>query len=208
MKLRAKQLTVFAWGVSVLVSAVAVIAWGQLYDWELAELSAYQLFPLFGLLAFSLMWTHYVVAAIRIKSDLENAVTQQYFEITSLAVFVAILLHPGLLAWQLWKDGAGLPPKSEIEYVAPALRWIVVLGIVAWLVFLAYELRRWMQRKPWWKYVQYLSDLAMFAIFYHGIRLGSHLGAGWFRGVWFFYGFSLVVSLIFIYKDKFKPSRA
>ena len=204
MKLTTGQLKGFAWSLSLLVTAVAVVAWGQLYDWELGDLSTYQLFPLFGLLAFSLMWSHYVVAATRLYNGIDSVATRTYFEATSFVVLAAILLHPGLLAWQLWRDGAGLPPASEINYVRPALGWVVVLGMTAWLIFLAYELRRWLKTKPWWKYIQYLNDIAMLAIFYHGLRLGSHLQTGWFRGVWFFYGVTLVVSIVFIYARRFR----
>lgn len=207
MKLNEKQLQIFAWGLSGLVSLVAIYAWGQLYDWDIAGLSTYQLFPLFGLLAFSLMWSHYIVAVARLYSAIDSSVTKPYFEATSFVVLVAILLHPGLLAWQLWRDGAGLPPASELEYVVPALRGLVVLGMTAWLVFLAYELRRWLKTKAWWKYVQYLNDLAMLAIYYHGLKLGSHLGGGWFRGVWLFYGLSFIVALIFIYSRRFARAR-
>lgn len=199
-----RQLKVIAWGISAATAAVAFVVWGQGIDWRFSRLSTYRLFPLFGLLAFSLMWTHYIAAALRQYLKLDKRVLHTYFEVTSIAVLAAILLHPGLLAWQLWRDGAGLPPGSELDYVRPSLKSAVVLGMVSWLVFLAYEFRRKFKNRSWWKFVQYSSDVAMLLIFIHGLRLGGQLRSGWFRGVWFFYGATLVLSLVSMYTQKYK----
>lgn len=200
IKLNAKQLNIVAWSLSVSVLVVAVIAWGQGNKWHID--SSYLLFPIFGLSAFSLMWSHYMVAAKRLYMGVDKRALHTYFEVTSLAVLALILLHPGLLAWQLWRDGYGLPPGSELKYVAMALKSSVILGMTAWLIFLAYELRRKYVSRPWWKYFQYASDAAMILIFIHALRLGGQLRHGWFRGVWYFYGVTLVISLVYIHTKK------
>jgi hypothetical protein len=74
---------------------------------------------------------------------------------------------------------------------------------VSLLVFLAYECRRKFDHRPWWRFVGYATDIAILAIFYHGLRLGSQLQAGWLLGVWFFYGITLIISLAYIYYKKF-----
>jgi len=96
-------------------------------------------------------------------------------------------------------DGVGLPPGSETSYVMPGLGWLIVVGMCSLLVFLAYELHRWFKYRLWWKYVIYAGDAAMVAIFYHGLRLGSQLQAGWFHMVWWFYGISLIAMLLYKY---------
>jgi hypothetical protein len=72
------------------------------------------------------------------------------------------------------------------------------------LVFLAYELRRWYGGRPWWKYVAAAGDAAMVAIFYHGLRLGGQLQGGWFRGLWWFYGITLIGFLAYKYFGKYR----
>lgn len=200
--MKPKQLQIMAWGVSLGAVLLAIFAWGMSYDWEISSLSTYQLFPLFGLLAFSLMWGHYVAAALRLHFGIDKAVLKQYFEVTSLAVLAAILLHPGLLAWQLWRDGLGLPPGSELNYVGESMKMTVLLGMIALVVFLAYEFRRVYDQKPWWKYVQYASDAAIMLIVIHSLRLGTHLQTGWFKSVWYFYAITLVISIAYIYYRK------
>lgn len=197
---KVRNLVIFAWALSVLVVVVAFIAWGQGIRWKFAGLSSYRLFPLFGLLAFSLMWAHYVVAAVRQYLDIGRDKVARYFEITSLMVLVAILAHPGILWWQLWRDGFGLPPSSYIDnYVAPGLAWVAALGTISLVVFLVYEFRRFYEGRKWWRIVQYASDVAILAIVYHSFRLGSNLQRGWFKTVWLFYAVSLILALVYIY---------
>lgn len=201
-------LNIIAWLLSLVVLVLAFIAWGQGQKWNFSELSTYQLFPIFGLTAFSLMWAHYIVSASRQYLNVDKAATKQYFEITSFVVLAAIALHPGLLWWQLWRDGFGFPPGSYLNhYVDPGLKWVAVLGTVSLLVFLAYELRRWFGQKPWWRYSQYASDIAMLAIFYHGLRLGGQLQSGWFHTVWLVYGVTLVGALFYQYASKLQNTK-
>lgn len=200
--MKARDLQIVAWGMSSTAVILAVAAWGQDNSWRVE--SSYQLFPLFGLLAFSLMWSHYVAAALRLHFKLDRAVLKTYFETTSLGVLAAILLHPGLLAYQLWRDGLGLPPGSELNYLGPDMMIYILIAMISLVVFLAYEFRRIYGQKPWWKYVQYASDAAILLILLHSLKLGSQLQTGWLRTVWYFYGLSLAAALSYIYFDKYR----
>lgn len=197
--MNSRQLQIFAWSLSLGVSIISVIAWGQITGWQLTELTTYQIFPLLGLLAFSVMWSHYIAAAARLYYKLDKKVLSGYFDATSLFVLGAILLHPGLLGWQLWRDGFGLPPGSTYSYVAPDMRLYIVIAVIALAIFLSYELRRKFGTRPWWKYMGYASDIGMILIFIHSLNLGSHLQMGWFRVIWYFYGLTLVSAIGYMY---------
>jgi len=196
---RATIVKIASWKLAVLVVVLAVIAWGQGFAWQFDAFSTYLLFPLFGLLAFSLMWSHYITGAIRRLAGLDKTVNKTYLAVTGYIVLILILLHPGLLIWQLWRDGMGLPPESYLHYVAPGLAWVALLGTVSLGVFLSYELHHWFKERSWWPWVAHVSDVAMLAIFYHGLRLGSQTQAGWYHLVWWFYGVTLVMALGIIY---------
>lgn len=200
-----QQVQGFAWGISAAAVLAAVVAWGQAYSWQVQGLSLYQIFPLLGLVAFSLMWAHYVASVARQYYKLEKSVLVDYFDITSGMVLVLILAHPGLLAWQSWRDGSGLPPGSSLNYVAPTMRFSVILGMVSLVAFLAYEFRRKFNTRSWWKYVEYATDTAIVLIYIHALRLGGQLQTGWFRGLWVFYGVTLAFSLAYIYYKKLNP---
>lgn len=121
---------------------------------------------------------------------------QQYFSITGWAFLLAIFLHPGLLIWQLWRDGFGLPPESYLRnYIAPGLEWAALLGSISFLIFIAYELQRWYSDRSWWKYMTYLADLATLLIFIHSVKLGGTVQNGWFQIVWIIYGVTLLLAL-------------
>lgn len=194
-----RQLQTIAWALSAFVGLIAIISWGQTLSWEFSNLSLYRLFPLFGLLAFSLMWVHYVVAALRKHFRVDKSAVNSYFEVTSYFVLVFILLHPGLLAFQLWRDGDGLPPGSYMGFVGSAFKIAIIAGMVSWAAFIGYEFRRKFNKKPWWKFVQYASDAAMLLIFVHALRLGGQLQDGWYRWIWMIYGISLAVILLYTY---------
>lgn len=193
---RSHWFAVSAWSSAVAVSVLAFLVWGHDNGWQLGHLNAYQLFPLLGLVAYSLMWTHYIMGTVRELSGVDRAPLSMYYRWTGYAVLALICLHPGLLIYQLWRDGAGPPPHSYESYVAPGLGWITVLGSASLLIFLAFELRRWFGKRSWWHYVADASDIAMLAIFYHGLRLGADLQVGWYHYVWWFYGVTLIAVLI------------
>jgi hypothetical protein len=199
------------WLLTAIVSLLALFVWGDSLAWHFSGLSTYQIFPVLGLLAWSIMWSHYMTNFMR-SSFMHGKKMPEYFRFTGYAVLVLIVLHPGLLIYQRFRDGFGLPPKSYETYVAPGMGWITLLGSVSLLVFLAYEFKRWYENRKWWKYVVSAGDVAMLAIFYHGLELGTQLHVQWFRYVWFFYGICLVAVLLVKYLPKLQhqapsPSR-
>ncbi|GAC1499607.1 MAG: hypothetical protein NVS1B10_02510 [Candidatus Saccharimonadales bacterium] len=189
-------LVVAAWAMALTVSIVGTIAWGKAYGWHLLPLNIYQLFPLLGIIAFSIMWTHYITATFRDLTGTAKEKLASYYKYTGYLVLALICLHPGLLIFQRFRDGAGFPPHSYESYVAPGLGWVTLLGTTAWLIFIAFEFHRKFGHKSWWHYVQDSSDLAMLFILYHGLRLGTSLQTGWFRSVWYFYTLTFVAVLI------------
>ncbi len=197
------KLQIVAWSLSIGVVLLAFSAWSQTYNWNYSHLTSYQIFPIFGLLAFSIMWSHYVASVIRQFFKVNKSALVKYFNLTSYAVLIALLVHPGLLIIQRYIDGFGLPPKSYLSYEPNFLKWVVLLGTASFFIFMFYELRRFYSKKSWWVYAQAAVDLAMIAIFYHSLRLGDQLHGGWFRDLWIFYGVTLAGSLMYIYIKKF-----
>jgi hypothetical protein len=197
---------IIAWATSLTVLVLSIAVWGDYYQWHIWPVNSYQLFPVFGLVAFGLMWAHYTSGALRQLMGLNKKVLSRYFTLTSWVVLVLICLHPGLLIYQRFRDGAGLPPHSYESYVAPGRGWVTLLGTTCLLVFLAFEFRRVFGQRSWWHYVADAGDAAMLGILYHGLRLGSQLMHGWFRFVWLFYFVTLVAVLIRKYVNRYRKS--
>jgi len=182
------------WATVSAVSLLAITVWGQSISWQFDTLSPYTIFPVLGLLAFSIMWSHYMIGTLRRMLSPESDL-KTYFEWTGYAVLILLLFHPGLLIYQRFRDGFGLPPGSYMDYVAPSMAWIVLLGSISLLAFLSFELKRWFDEKKWWKYILVVNDIAMLAVFYHGLKLGTQTHMDWFRYVWWFYGVTLFAVL-------------
>lgn len=199
-----KHISFIAWSMAAAVSVIAIVAWGQNRNWQLDSLTSYQLFPLFGLLAFSLMWCHFIMGGIKAGFNIQDAkVDKNYFQVTAGVVLVALLIHPSLLIWQLFADGFGLPPKSYVEnYIAPGMAWAVFIASISWLVFMAFEFRRYFSKKTWWKYVLYANAVAIWAVYIHSLKVGADVSSGWLHSVWIFYGVALAAAFIAKYGKK------
>jgi hypothetical protein len=202
----ASYLRLGAWLLGLAVIGLAITAWSQVHLTGRA-LTTYDIFPIFGLSAFSLMWTHYVVDAIRRYFKHDKRILREYFDVTSAAVLGLILLHPGIFLGKLWLDGYGLPPQSYFQlYTGLTQRVALLLGTFGLVAFLAYEFRREFSTRSWWRYVGYANIVAMFAIFYHALTLGDELELGWFRTLWWGYGITLLIAIG--YNLKFKDDLA
>ena len=196
---KAKQLQIISWGLVVVVVAMAVAVWWS-ERMNGGKLTVYSFFPLLGIAAFSIMWTHYISGSVRRKLGIEAKENKMYLTYSSLVVLALILLHPGLLIYQLNRDGFGLPPKSYLTvYAEPAMKLAIGFGTISLLIFLAFEFKKKFEKKSWWKFVEYAQLVAMGLIFYHGLTLGRELSVPWYRAVWFFYGISFVAAVAYNY---------
>lgn len=194
-----RKLQIGVWvGTGILVT-LAILRWTQVRLGN-GELGQYELFPLFGLLAFTFMWTHFVSGAVRRLVGAKEGTLRTFFMVTNWLVLAFILLHPGIFMFTLWADGLGFPPASYLSiYVDLGARIALFLGTLSLIAFLAYELRRRYRKATWWRFVEYANITAMFAIFFHALTLGGEVASGWFQTIWIVYGITLAASIGYNY---------
>lgn len=182
------------WLLGILAVVLPLTVW--LGRADVADLTLYDIFPPLGLIAFGLMWTHFVMGALRRYSGAGLKRRDAYMVVSMGLVLALIILHPGLLWIALYMDGFGLPPVSALAaYGTQAV--FVVLGMSGLLIFLAFEFKRFFGEKSWWKYIERLQIIGMVAIFFHAIGLGSDLRIDWFMVVWTAYGGTFVASVVY-----------
>lgn len=189
---------VIPWALGLLVSAISVVVWlGGLSD---SGVTAYSLFPLFGLLAWSLMWTHYVYGVLIVRYGFARS--KSYKRVSELVVFAALWLHPGVLAYQLWVDKQMTPPASFVGYFGHNGTLLLIGAIVAWLTFLSYDVLMRFKDRPFWKrnwfWVSVSQAWAMTAIYFHAIKLGRHIQVSWFKAYWLVLGVTLFASMAYL----------
>lgn len=178
----------FSWLLLGIVLLLGAFGWLDFSSWQIDRVFGLAVFSLLGLWAWLIMWTHYILGAIRVSQPgLHKA--KYYTPVTEFFVLACILLHPTLLALQLNRSGGGLPPTSFYKYVNLAnLKLAVVMGAFSLTLFLSYELlkrfksRKIVQRN--WLIVSSAQVLAMVLIFVHSMRLGNNLQSGWFQVLW------------------------
>ncbi len=203
------QFNILSWGLVAASIMAVTFAWGDLLGWEVGSLSPYQWFPLFGMIAWTVMATHYYLGALRLMQP--GLSRPPYFkQITGYIVLGALLLHPGILAIAQFQNGEGLPPSSYLAYVGDSMRLAVMLGSVSLLTFLSFEiLERLKSNKTIdknWKYVSLAQAVAMGFIWFHAVKLGSHVSSGWVYWMWVVYGLALLPSFFVVLKQDFKSS--
>ncbi len=171
------------------------------------HLTAYSIFPLLGMLAWTTMWSHYAYGSLRLAfPSLTKNVA--YSKTTEIFVLACIVLHPSLLAWQLWRTTGALPPTSFYKYVGSSLKLFVMSGSFALLLFLSYEVLHRLREKPMviknWRWISLSQMLAMVVIFVHGLKLGQNLRAGWMQFVWVCMGALLVPAFALVLQHEWK----
>ena len=189
-----KNLNAVEWVFGALAVLLPTVAWLSRND--LSDLTLYDIFPPLGIIAFGLMWTHFVMGALRRYAGEEHRNKTAFMPISMGLVLALIILHPGLLWIALYIDGYGLPPQSHISAYSTQVGFLA-LGTIALLVFLSYELKRFFGDKKWWNYVERAQIVGMVAIFIHALGLGNELKIDWFFIVWVMYGITLVLSFVY-----------
>lgn len=167
----------FPWILAGFVITVGFYAW--------IEAGNLVLFPLLGIWAWSIMWTHFVIGEIlRLKPQLPKNIF--YKKVSFALVLLLILAHPMIAL-----TGLGLSLLNL---------WTVQIALAALLLFLSFEFFDRIRENPkvaknWW-IVNISQSLAMTLIFIHSLSLGSHLQQGWFRTYWIILGMILSMCII------------
>jgi hypothetical protein len=201
-----KSFTIFTWSLFGLSILLPFIAWGSRLNWELGDINGYQLFPLLGLLAWMIMWGHYVTGAFRVN---DNSLTKPagYGAVSGWIVLACILLHPGILAIEQSRNGAGLPLQSFFDYVGQNFTLAILIASISLIIFLSYEVFDRIKNRPgikkWWWAISISQILAMILIYVHALRLGTDVMSGWFMAVWILYGLVLIPNFYIVLRGDF-----
>ncbi len=190
-----------------LVLGLCVGAWLDYKNWSLSGLRPTSFLSLAGLVAFGTMLSHYLTGFMFDVTKTKDRDLGAYHKITARLVLFCLVAHPVLVVANLRSLGFGLPPQSYSAYYGDKLTPFIMLGTISWLSFIAFEFKKWLSQKGFWRYVLYANDIAMVAIVVHGFKLGSTLKLEWFRYVWFIFALVLAICLIYKYFVKIRISR-
>lgn len=185
-----KQHTKVTSVLNVMVVGLAFAAWLSTIG---SSVSSLEIASLLGVLAFGLMWVHYVADAIAPRSESEQSKDVQYV-VSRYAVLVAILSHPFLINYYLVTNNFGFPPGGY-EALLGDLAVVVLLGWIALVAFLLFEFRKKLRKFD--RYIFHANTIAMFLVLMHGFVIGMVMMTTWFVWIWHVY---LLVFTAVIYR--------
>lgn len=176
---------------------LALVAWlGSIGS----SVSALEVASLLGVVAFSLMWVHYVADLIAPRPD--DAKDVQYV-ISRYAVLLAILVHPFLINYYLVTNNFGFPPQGY-EALLGDLAAVVLLGWIALAAFLLFELRSKLKRFD--RKIFHANIIAMFLVLIHGFMIGMVLMDTWYASVWWILLVAFTVAVLARYSKYYETN--
>ncbi len=188
----AKKLVILLATFSVLTPIVVHIAHTS---WS-AGTFVVNVFPIFGLLAFTLLWLHSMAGVfeewLREHFDFDN-----FVHWTSIVIFVSIILHPLLLL---------ILVKFNFNSIFRGNPQAITLAVVGLLLLLTYDigkaLRKHERSSKHWRAILIISNIGFILTFFHSLSLGSDLQEGPMRILWIFYGVTAILGIIYTYGIK------
>lgn len=175
-----KKLAVATIALNITVLVLATIAWSQQ---NTALPTALSISILLAIIAYGLMWVHYVSDWLK-RRYWPHQTTGWQYGISRWIVLIAILAHPILINAYLFENNYGLPLESYQKYFGSSVLIFILLGIVSLAAFLAFEVKKWLEHKPVWQWVMHANNLAMLLIVIHGYKLGPITDSRWYFWVW------------------------
>ncbi len=199
------------WLLFGIVLIVPFLGWLNTYEWN-PVFTARSLFPLLGVWAWSIMWTHYAYGYLRLTSPEVFKKNEAYSRVSAWFVLAFLLLHPLLLAWSQFQALGLFPTESYYVGVAPTLRIFVTFGLIALPIFLSYEIFMRLRGANWvkriWGWISLTQITAMVLIFTHGISIGQTVLRGWTLGYWILLGVLLVPAFYVVGKDDWRQQQS
>lgn len=156
------------------------------------------LFPVFGLLAFTLLWLHAMSGVfeewLRARFDFDA-----FVHYTSLIILASIILHPLLLLI--------IAQFNVLAIFAPGEHQLALfLGLFGLLLLLTYDIGKALKKHEFfsknWNAILIISNIGFILTFFHSLMLGSDLQSGPLRVLWIFYGTTAILGIIYTYGIK------
>lgn len=157
---------------------------------------ARKLFPLVGLLAFSLLWVQLLVGTNRQYLRQVYPWMMRFHRWQGGFVLLFALLHPTLLL-----IGVGTAHYLARDFVAPNLVVWVWVGYLQLLLLVCTAGSALLLRVPWlrtrWRTVHYANYGVFVLVWSHSWFLGSDVRTTDLRYLWTFFGATVVLSSVF-----------
>lgn len=156
------------------------------------------IFPIFGLLAFTLLWLHSISGVfeewLREKFDFDA-----FVHWSAWVILVSIILHPLLLLILVDFQFLAIFEGHVLE---------IGLGLAGLILLLTYDVGKSLKKYEFfsrnWTKILVVSNLGFILTFFHSLMIGSDLQTGFMRYLWIFYGVTAMASIVYTYGFKLR----
>jgi|SRR3989338_5647518 len=166
-------------------------------NWAFDSSLLSNLFPIFGLTAFALLWLHSMSGVFEFW--LRKYINfDKFVHITSIIILICIILHPLLLLITINFNFKDLAFIYGVAYIR--------IAIIGWLLLITYDVGKALKKYNFfvknWNNILIISTIGFLLTFFHSLALGSDLQSGPLRVVWTFYGITAILATIYTYGIK------
>jgi len=167
-------------------------------SWAISSLDALlmNLFPIFGLIAFTLLWLHSISGVFE-EWLRERFNFDSFVHWTALVILVSMILHPLLLL---------ILVRFDFGAIFGTWNTGIMLGLLGLILLLTYDIGKALKSYEFfsrnWNKILVISTIGFLLTFFHSLMVGSDLQSGWLRWLWIFYGVTAIVSTIYTYGMK------
>jgi hypothetical protein len=182
---------------AVLAVALPILVHIRNVAWENFSLIP-AIFPIFGLLAFTLLWLHSISGVFEEKLR-EMFDFDAFVRWTALTILVSILLHPLLLLIMAQFNVLAIFAPGEHQFA-------LLLGLFGLILLLTYDIGKMLKKHEFfsknWTAILIISNIGFILTFFHSLMLGSDLQTQPMRGLWIFYGVTAILAITYTYAIK------
>lgn len=179
-----------------------IFVWFNNADLSWDKTVVFEIFPVLGLIAFSIMWLHVIGSPFR-KTLEQYFDYKKFMAVSSIIVLISIALHPLLIYIGFWLIGV---PGSPFTYAPGDQQYLIWIAILAWVIFVTYDILKKFKNTDFfarhWQTVKLISTLGLFLILFHSLGLGGDLQMGALQYVWIFYGITAAIATLYTYGIK------
>ncbi|MFT4532155.1 MAG: hypothetical protein ACI9T8_000166, partial [Candidatus Saccharimonadales bacterium] len=201
-----KKSLYYLYAAQLLFISPSILYWLDGRDYSLSDLGIYGFFPLLGLVAFTMMWFHLMVAGLKHRRP-EMFDYKTFYRRTSNIVLALIVLHPLLLIYKSVDLGV-----LYFDYAGEVGKPFIAFGTLAFLTFMIYEVVERLRERPAiknnWAYVVAMNRIGFILIFAHGLQLGQHLQSGPLKVLWLFFGLTAAYYMIDSYRNEIRSTKS
>lgn len=161
-------------------------------EFRAASLAA---FPLFGLLAFTLLWMQLMLGSLMPWMKKLYRGIERFHRSQGVLVFLFAVTHPSLLI-----IGVGIERYLAKDFISSGLTPYLLLGqtaiFVLGLTVLMALLRTVTWVKHWWRAVHLLNYVIFTLVWFHSWNLGSDIRGTALEYIWVGYGLAFIGAVI------------